>query len=496
MFTIIIVIAIILLVNTFSILSTCCPGLLNKIFQTRVFDTCNQITQVEKVESSLLSSGLSILGIVIAVWTGLSITNAIDKKRIDAIDKQIDSITMRLEKNSNYIDSVNKHQNKVHKEIFINTLLSSADDLATYQLITFFENESYTSDIQYLMLIEVEELFKKVYSMRESKFLRNTSLLANAEKGIELSEKLLEKCNNQTLTIYAKYRKAEFMFYSGYCCVGEERLNYFTSAIKIYEEVYTTFEADIPIFEANFDYLHATFRECNKNPKMSAYFCNSIGEAYSKICETGLILQDSKYSKKTIESYGKKAIFYCSYAANWINRETYWRNLGCAIERHHKVTDETYDKLYNVYNEALNISATKSSFKVILSVCDKYFNRHLNIKNVDVRVGRTIPLSNASYENTWNNLEQPLKEKLLEVLCRLEENSEYAKTIFPSSEIGYTYSCIYHRDMCLIKGQTKDVAKQHLSEAIHDLGILKVINPNGALTKILSDDLDALSKNI
>ena len=293
---------------------------------------------------------------------------------------------------------------------------------------------------------------------------------------------------------YGAYRIAEFNFYSGYCSEKFERKRHFEKAIEIYLRVYTSFGAQLPVYNPKWKYFDNNFKECsNKTANISAYFCNSIGEAYSKIIEVKdhIFLEDNE-----IEEYKKKAVFYCAYASRWGNRETYWRNLGCAIERCYGVSEQTYNNLYEIYNKALNMEANEKSFKVILSVYEKYFNNYLNIEKVDIKEGRKTPLIDVSYKNTWDNFDKSTKEKLLEILSNINKKSMYAKTIYPSKELGYIYSCIYHRNMCLINGDNYDMAKNHLIEAEKEIKVVKIIAPKGVLTKILECDLASLSEKL
>ena len=85
-------------------------------------------------------------------------------------------------------------------------------------------------------------------------------------------------------------------------------------------------------------------------------------------------------------------------------------------------------------------------------------------------------------------------EQLIDILSVISDKANCAKVIYPSREEGYTYNCIYHRDMSLIHAKNAMVAKEHLQKAQEDLRILKVISPTGALTNILENDLEALSK--
>lgn len=463
-------------------------------------------------ESSLLASGIAIIGVAIAVWAGLNIANAIERKDLENLNDKIGRLiiqsnkvkratdeniteTERVSKQaqniSEKLESVEKKEASVDKATLLNQMYNTVQDLSTRILIEKIRKIETLTDIQFLSLVEIERIFSSVYHLHRNDYVYDAGLLQEANHGVLLCEQLLLNKNlDDVVQQYLEYRIAEFNFYSGYCCDFSERKKYFDRAVKIYLKIHDFFGAKLPAYEENQLFPHIKYKECSKDfLEISAYFCNSIGEAYSKIIQ---IKEKILCTETEIKEYGQKAIFYCAYAAHWSNKETYWRNLGCAIERHYGVTNEIFDELYKVYNTALEIRATQSAFKVLLSASDKFINNYLGIKSVDISKGREIPLSDASYQEIWNALEQPVQQKILKELSILSEKSTFAKMIYPSIDVGYTYNCIFHRDMCLINGKNNSVAKKHLEKAKDDLKVLSIINPGGALTKILRDDLESL----
>lgn len=484
------------------------------LFVLFFFDKISLKLFEKAAESSLLSSGIAVVGIAIAVWAGLNISNAIERKELEKLKVEYG----RLNKNSTHLKNklnsnkdaikraskqirhmdedikrIKKKEASVDKSAFLKEMYDTLKDPSTRLLIEKIRVVEAENDIQFLSLLQIERLFNSVYQLHSNEARYDTGLLLDAAHGISLSEQLLQNENlDHTIQKYLKYRIADFHFYSGYCCEYSERKRHFDEAVKIYIELHDFFDAQLPEYDQSQQYSAIGCKKCSKeHSEISAYYCNAIGESYSKI------IQIKDYILSTdeeINEYGLKAIFYCAYAAEWGNRETYWRNLGCAIERHYGVLEDNIDELLNIYNHALILNATPSTFKVYLSVCDKYVNNSLGLKNVDITKGRDVPLSDHSYQDKWNNIEQPQKEKVKLYLSNISEKSSIAKTVYPLEDVGYTYSCIYYRDMCLINADREEIVKEHLYDARNDLKVLNVINPNGVLTKILNQDIESLIK--
>ncbi len=461
------------------------------------------------MESSLLTSGIAIIGAAIAVWAGLNIANAIERNEYEKLKEKTDTLAEALEEKSqdvaqlvNVIDQGTTQFRELEKKdaqrsakyeelekiALLNELSMTSNDAATRQLMKIVNTYKLGTGFPIAELVMLERYFRLVYKKHSSKFHKDIELLTYVDEGIRIANSLLALTTNEELRAYILFRKAELLFYSGYCLSGNEKRIAFEEAIQLYFESANKLNANLPDFKELVEFKKITYEGCSLNQvEISAYMCNTIGEAYSKIIES-LAKDDVLF-----DEYGHKAIFYCAYAAYWNNKELYLRNLGCAIERHRGVTDKTYDELFEIYQNTISINATSKTFKVLLSVADKFINYYIGIKEVDIKKGRETPLNNELYIVNWQNLEQSTKDRLLSILSMMRDNSILAKTIHPSEEVGYVYSCIYHRDMCVINANQSSIAKKHLLEAKRNFSILKVINPTGALTKILSDDLDALS---
>lgn len=505
-FVICIVTSIIVLVNVFSILVVCVPSLFEKIIPnldlSKHFST---MTKKDQIESSILSSCVSIIALAVAIWTGINIINAIERKDFRNMQNDMDELKEDQIKLIDFSDCEKKRilkqeqadkercaqQDRADKEKVLNELYKTFSDESTKVLIKIIKDYTAESNISFLEILEVERLFRNVYFLHDNSM--HSELVYYADEGIKRATDLLKATDDSNLKLYLNYRIAEFNFYSGYCCEGDERAEKFLDSIKIYKELATDLGANLPEYKENeMKYPIATYEGCNKSSlAISAYICNTIGEAYSKIIEKRELIH--KYKDQIIQ-FGLQAVFYCAYAVHWNEREIYLRNLGCALERHYGASGNHIDQIVAAYEQALNQpDSNTKSFKTLLSIYDKYINDILGIRRISPSERRTPPLSDDFYAETWRSSDK--KGKVTNTMNVLGKRAVQAKKIYPSSDVGYTYSCIYHRDICTLSHE-KNCAKKHLVLANKDLEILQIISPNTALTKILKSDLEDLTKKI
>lgn len=407
----------------------------------------NTASTSDPVESSLLSTGISIIGIAVAVWAGLNIVNALERKDVEiATQKVID-----LDEKTKGIENREEEQRKFDKTTLLNYMYSTEDE-GTNFFIKKIQELKTTISISFLSLAELEQHFKSVYEMHRSEYSDNGNLKREAKLGIECAQELLDNPAYEDVHEYLKYRIAEFHFYSGYCTKEKERLDHYETAIKIYEELGSYFEADIPDFNASVQYCSIEFKECNANKRISAYMCNSIGESYSKIVQIkNKLISINALNETQAENYGLKAVFYCAYANHWVKKSIYKRNYACAIERHYGFSDSHYEILCDEFMQALHMDAlTNSNFKNIVSIYDKHINQILQIKSISPNDLRTPSLGSSEFLELYNNLDESQKDDVLNTLEKMHKIALHAKTIHTSESVGYQYECIYYRDLFAI----------------------------------------------
>ena len=509
-------VTLIVVVNTLCVLAACYPELIEHIFGITIG---THLKAHDRVESSIISTGLSILGIAVAVWTGLNIANTIDKKRIDEIDEQIKSAnrqTKEIKETVDTISNVRKQQIEIDKSKLHQEMYLSGSDMATKQLIEKFISLPNESTVPYMELLAIEQEFRIVFNMHDSRYSDNEELKSTAKHGIELAEALMLKAKNPIVILYLKFRIAEFHFYMGYCCLWKECTDHFKEAIKLYQECAEEFQADVPQFNDNEEWPNIKYHNCRQRYReISAYFCNTIGEAYSKIVHNNQKENKDKCSDAEIKQYGAQAVFYCAYATHWGDRAIYIRNFGCALERHYKeqtFSDKTlYKTLCSNYEIALKMEPKVfSNFKNMISAYDKYINNILEIKSVKLPNQRIPSLASLEFAIIWRDTVQ--KQEVLTTLECIKKMADTIKTLFPGDGAGYQYACIYFRDMCAIYGnhtletdeviiaKMKQAAKRYLEQAEENWSILNIALPydsnkseENPMTQILRNDLDDLN---
>ena len=456
-------------------------------------------------ESSLLASGIAIVGIAIAVWAGLNIANAIERKDysdfVDKTEKRVLETEEELNGLQEKYTSIIKKEPQWKKERFnsekaelIGEISSSINDAASRQLIKLISSCSFDMNISILKLIEMERLFNIVFSRHTNKYKSDIKLIELANDGIRIAEEQLKKVTSPAIKTYLQYRIADFCYYKGYCIQGPDREQAFLCAIDGYEKTYRELGAYVPCFISRIEYpIKSNEYEGCSTPQLgiSAYVCNSIGDAYSKIVEDK---EKCGLSDKELKEYSEKAIFYCAYAAHWENCGTYWRNLGCAIERSCGVTKETYDAVFDAYNNAHSIKATPNTFKVLLSCIEKRIAIGLGIERVDNSVGRIPPVSDRLYYDHYQQNDDSEREVIKTMLKQLHNTAIQAKTLYPSDTVGYAYECFYYRDICIICRDNGEKIEKNLAIARENYELLNALDPNSELTRMLRDDLNAFKQ--
>jgi len=439
-------------------------------------------------ESSLLANGIAIIGIAVAVWTGLNIVNTLERREFEKLKEQTNIVANEyLSLSRKLIDRECKY-NTAEQAKWINELSKTANDTGTRKLINLINSYIPEETISITELVEVERYFSLVYNLHNSSYKRDLSLLSFAQKGINIINKYLKISTKPELITYLNFRKAEFYFYSGYCLEGIEKRKAFEKAIPIYFEISDEIGANLPQFVEVENISEIFYERCNTNTEISAYICNTIGEACSKIIE-GL-----EKSHPLLIEYGPKAIFYCAYAVKWSECELYLRNLGCAIERNKGkdgvITNELFEQLYSYYYKALNLRFTANTIKVTVSIIDKHFNEAVGIEPIASTEKRAIPLYDSKYIDNFNDLDISIKNQLRDRLGELHEIAVKGKTVFPSQVVGYTYECIYLRDMAVIEIKNIETAKSYIVLAKKELEYMRLLDPDAPLTKILGNDIN------
>ncbi|MBP3392828.1 MAG: hypothetical protein J6L76_08625 [Clostridia bacterium] len=486
---VLIISGLICLAHVFCLLCVCCPELMNEIIP-ECAPCASMIHKERKIEINLISTGLSIIGLAVTVWTGLNIINVLERKEFELIKNDVEAT-------KNAIGNISNKIKKADQIKLLNEMYYTVEDAATKELIKIIQAipDADIAQIDFVTLLEIERRFNNVYRIRNSDGKHSDLLLHEVSQGEELIYSQLNTVNHTTITLYLKYRLAEFHFYSGYYYSGQDGCETFGKAADLYFETAPGFHAYVPKYtNIPVDDIDFTFPHSKDEQKISAYFCNSIGEAYSKITE--YMKKMDNYNSDNENAF--KAIFYCAYATKWEKSEVYLRNYGCAIERKEDVSEQNYSRLKEIYDDAFGTKCTKNSLKTLMSVMDKRFNANLKIEiiNIDKGEKRHPPLNNLFYKDNWNQLDETRQKQLIEMLQELNIKAKLTQKVYPSALHGYIYSCIYNRDMYLISNQDAPESRVYLENAQLELEVLEMLDRDDPVVRLLKMDMDALNSRL
>lgn len=483
---VLIISGLICLAHIFCLLCVCCPELMDEIIPGCA-SCVSMIHKERKIEIDLISTGLSIVGLAVTVWTGLNIINVLERKEFELIKNDVEATKNALGNISNKIKKTDQIK-------LLNEMYYTVEDTATKELIKIIQAipDADISRIDFVTLLEIERRFNNVYRIRNSNGKHSDLLLHEVSQGEELIYSQLNTVNHTMITLYLKYRLAEFHFYSGYYYSGQDGCETFKKAADLYFETAPGFNAYVPKYtNIPVDDIDFSFPRSKEVQKISAYFCNSIGESYSKVTEYMKKMNDYNPDNEI----SSKAIFYCAYATQWENSEVYLRNYGCAMEHKEEVSEQNYLQLKEIYDNAFRTKCTKKSLKTLMSVMDKRFNACMEIKevNIEKKETRTPVLSDQSYRERWERLGEKLQTDLIQMLHEMNAKAKLAQKIYPLELCGYIYSCIYNRDMYLISEPKVSASQMYIENAKLELEAMEALDKNDNLVQMLKMDIDTLT---
>ena len=362
------------------------------------FSKNNNISFNSLEESSLLTTGLEIIGLAIAVWTGVSIINAVEKREVEEMKEELSDI-------------INHMENKNKNEFLLELLKTDKDEMSRYYYRKFKEENAPFSE-----LITVEHMFNEIYSMHSNGSMSKEQIIKETEELENIIEEILENDNKKSKKVktrlvidYLKFRKAEGLFYRGYALMDkkeyEQAYKTYDDATKIYLEIMCNFNIKFPKYE-DISMLDENFwtKKVHKyynDYELFAYWANTIGEAYGN-----MVLAVIKNKKDTAEEVAKKAVFYSKLAVNCaemydINKNVYYKNLACNYERREctqskapcfesKEALEYYKKTFDLTINQPQLSKEQIGkvYYTYLAYANKYIRNKLNL---DFKKSEIIP---------------------------------------------------------------------------------------------------------
>lgn len=399
------------------------------VFSWRYANNLAEHAGGETSVDTLLSAGIGIIGIMIAVWTGLSISNVISRKDVDKLNSDIEAAKKIISSIDEYITE-DAH---IQAELFyVETSRNNWDPLLRY-IVSNFPSTEEIDDVTNLFsdLTIIELRYSQVKSRHQRMYLYDGNLISLADDGIDKIEtiKKTKKILHKYINIYLNYRKCGFNFFSGYCektkQLGVERFINAAQGYKGLFEVLNDWDVDNNPNEPDVS-------ECR------SHLANSIGESYSKIiqyyCEEDM---KEQYGGE-ICRYAELAIKYCKMAVDegekldYHTRSFFLRNLGAAYERvdklnmelkkghdtdYHKKIIAAYESsvCFAEWDDASDTATIKAAYLTYLSFLGSYFYEKIDDMG------------------SWD----------LEWLKELNKKAECARSYFPwSQEIKVLYELV------------------------------------------------------
>lgn len=390
-----IVIAIICIVNTFCVLCLSCPSLVNTIFPNLKHEIS---VESSSIEATLLSTGLSIIGIVIAIWSGLHIIQVLGKNKYEILESEVLQYANERKRLSYFtlLKNINLLDDELNRYLY--GRLSNLD-------------LSYINTELLFQLSQIEIEFQIIYSSHYSNTLNNVNYGTSIITSLDECHDYTKDLSNKTKLIIEEYitlRQAEIYFYLGYC-----NYKFFFRALELYLKCFPQYKKP-----QNLDVI---VTDPDTSP-LVAYLLNTLGEACSSIIfHINKQEELSDYEKKNKSKYKYLANEYYKSLSQLllknqgdskICRDVYYRNHGCALERINKKTHLSDKNIFNEivekYQKAIDTSfhnISDKNFKVWLSLYKKYTDYQLGITKNNKEI-KQFELDDIEYDYMYNYSKQ------------------------------------------------------------------------------------------
>lgn len=348
-------------------------------------------------EEQLLSVGLSIVGLAIAVWAGLNLLNSIERKDLEELRSRTDSIK-QLVYNMDNIEHLGY-------DAFLQALLRKGGDELTAYFYRQFSRYSMNAKEDFFILTRIEDLFGQVYDLHNSIKHHDAELIGKAEEAISYIKKY--QTDDRLIRTYLTVRNAEMGYYCGYAGKTSFQIyQSFSSAFDLYQKILLELSISFPPRGKD---GQAPDLPDGANRKLAIYMANTLGDTCSQVLllkkelTSASAPKDQQVEETVLAQYAEKAIFYCDCAVKWADKyayddiykndyqyfELYYRNCAVAYERydrfsgdalpHAEIIIENYLKAFYhiVKGTKLNPQRVQSVYHTLLSYLKRYFEAEL-----------------------------------------------------------------------------------------------------------------------
>lgn len=500
-FMIVMLTALIALVNLFCLMSVCRPELIAYIFPSLQLNTIQDTTSY--FNSAIESTGINIVSLAISVWIGLHVIQVLENSKLEEARMMLIDLQKEVEQSSTErwqmsLKDLCKQLNNLNDEI--NRYLA--------EHISQIDGSLLPADFIFEMA-QIEAQFQRFYVAH-----RNGKSVSSADYNIfdrisriesRLDEiEITDKYTHQTVYDYLRLRLAETNYYFGYSQRGYSAVNAFQKAYSIYIEVFPAYAK-----AENIKLRNESATETNPgNIIFDCYMLNTIGDSCSKILENAP-KNLSKEKQKEIQEYSDhasdifttlKEIMEAHTDIKVIQREVYYRNYGCYIERKKGFNGQgkkpcitEFEEIEKIYQKAITICLSNEfkdkAFYSYLSLHHKLFDGLWGIDTI------------ASKKNICSFSKDPCAntiadcDKLLKQIARSEQYMKLAIAKCKQTDVFMKHKAFLFRDRYIIEKykniSSADETRKNMKNALD--AVLVLGGPIDPYTKQLCAQYDYLA---
>ncbi len=338
---------------------------------------------------------IGLLGLVIAIWGGVTIYNAVKENDIEKLKEKTED---EFNKYRNYVSE----NNLLHKE-YLYCAFDISDTSSLYFNKMLTETDMDYTDFDFMSsAISIEYSFSKAYDLfRSNEYEKMDLFIEYGLKKISTLENHLKydckECQEKNrLTAYVLYRKSDLVFYK---------------ALKLYYFENNPALAVETMYKAVHSYIKALKLDDNLETQSDAY--NSLGIAYQQITtfsENGHLKVDSKTTER--------ACYYCRLAVSvQPGNFLVLKNMGVALEQNGE-----FDNAISYYKKSLKIKPT-------------YAKTVLCLISVNLKATKKILGVSEARDNLMCNI-KPSDEQIAEAQKYMDEAKKFL-------ELGAAFCCEY-----------------------------------------------------
>ena len=396
-------------------------------------------------QGTLLSNGLTIIAIAIAIWAGLSITNAVARKDVlllqkktqhlqgighqiredlgkaktdlgqakEDLEKANTATTVLKQTNETLRTDIDKLQNNIdilqqqqgHLAVaflssFRSELLKTKTDVATMKIYKNFNSLKLNNDGSNVItllqkMIIIEQLFAFVYANHTSRQKYGDEIISKANMAINEIESLYNgdipgnEFSKNMIEQYLQYRHAELLFYKGYSLSGETKIETYKAAIEKYDASWG--------FVSSSESGDIKDRDDDETVEMKLYLVNTILESYNKWATSLIEMRRTSEVKELYDSSTRFIDTQLQAISLLENRkayerisEVYYRNLGCYYTTIKKASiDASFneDDILELFEKALRLAIDDDNHILPYRV-DNIF--HVLVQHLHGRITRRL----------------------------------------------------------------------------------------------------------